>query len=117
MIFGFGKKNSEVIDLAERYRRQKAREVKTEAQSNSTTDSNISESPSSPFAFFDTSHETEQEEFIDVSDSIEKRKRLAKRILDMTNKIEDLSNQIYHLQQRIEVLEKRTGVNKFDIIE
>lgn len=39
----------------------------------------------------------------------EKRQRLGKRLLDMTNKIEDLSNQIYHLQQRIDVLEKKNS--------
>lgn len=40
----------------------------------------------------------------------ERRKKLTKRILDMTEKIEDLSNQIYRLQQRIEVLEKKSNV-------
>lgn len=43
------------------------------------------------------------------SDSGEKKKKLAKRIFEMTDRIEDLSNQIYHLQQRIEVLERKTG--------
>tara|TARA_Y100000034_G_scaffold125483_1_gene175087 strand:+ start:725 stop:991 length:267 start_codon:yes stop_codon:yes gene_type:complete len=52
---------------------------------------------------------------IDVSDSEpqtpeEKRKRLIKRLTDMTEKLEDVSNQIYLLQQRIEVLEKRLNV-------
>lgn len=41
--------------------------------------------------------------------SDEKKKKLAKRILEMTERIEDLSNQIYHLQQRIDVLERRSG--------
>jgi len=41
----------------------------------------------------------------------EKRKKLAKRLLDMTNKIEDLSNQMYHLNQRIEVIEKKLRLN------
>jgi hypothetical protein len=41
----------------------------------------------------------------------EKRKKLAKRLLDMTNKIEDLSNQIYHLTQRMEVIEKKLKLN------
>ena len=39
----------------------------------------------------------------------EKRKKLAKRIIDMTEKIEDVSNQLYHLQQRVEVLEKKSN--------
>ena len=42
------------------------------------------------------------------SESIEeKRRKLAKRLIDMTNRIDDLSNQVYHLQQRLEVLEKK----------
>ena len=43
----------------------------------------------------------------------EKRKKLAKRLLDMTEKIEDLSNQIYHLQQRIEVLERKSNIGGY----
>ncbi|HTZ41736.1 MAG TPA: hypothetical protein VMC07_00820 [Candidatus Omnitrophota bacterium] len=45
----------------------------------------------------------------DNEDSGEKKKKLAKRILEMTDRIEDLSNQVYHLQQRIDLLEKKTG--------
>ena len=39
----------------------------------------------------------------------ERRKKLAKRIADMTEKIDDVSNQLYHLQQRVEVLEKKSN--------
>ncbi len=41
--------------------------------------------------------------------SEEKRKRLAKRLMNITAKLEDLSNQIYHLQQRMELVEKKLG--------
>jgi len=54
---------------------------------------------------------------LDSEDSMtpeERRKKLAKRMIDMTEKIEDLSNQIYHLQNRIEVLEKKTGAKEFE---
>jgi hypothetical protein len=50
------------------------------------------------------------------SDSVnpdERRRKLAKRLSDMTTKIEDLSNQIYHLQQRLEVIERKLDVNRF----
>ncbi|MFC1682253.1 hypothetical protein ACFL0X_01385 [Nanoarchaeota archaeon] len=46
-------------------------------------------------------------------ESLEKKRKLAKRLSDMTNKIEDLSNQIYHLQQRIEVVERKSDVGRF----
>lgn len=39
-------------------------------------------------------------------DSDTKRK-LAKRLMDITDKLEEISNQIYHLQQRVELLEKK----------
>lgn len=41
-------------------------------------------------------------------DSEERRRKLAKRLMEMTDKMEEMSNQIYHLQQRIEVLERRS---------
>lgn len=40
-----------------------------------------------------------------------KKQKLAKRFLDMTDKIEELSNQIYHLQQRMEVIEKKLKIS------
>ena len=43
----------------------------------------------------------------------EKRIKLTKRLLDMTEKIEDLSNQIYHLNQRMEVIERKLKI-KFE---
>lgn len=44
------------------------------------------------------------------SGSAEERKRkLAKRILDMSNKIEELSSQVYKIQQRIELIEKKVN--------
>lgn len=90
-LFGFGKKSSDVLDLAERYRQQKERE-------SSASDEEISGNSES--------------DIIDLSQPQEKKKKLAKRILDMTNKIEGLSSQIYLLQQRIEVLERKNDVNK-----
>jgi NAD+--asparagine ADP-ribosyltransferase len=48
--------------------------------------------------------------YVDMGEG-EKKNKLAKRLLDMTNKIEDLSNQIYHLKQRIELLERKLKVS------
>jgi len=42
----------------------------------------------------------------------ERRKKLAKRIADITDKLDGLGNQIYLLQQRIEVLERKLNINK-----
>ena len=106
-LFGFGKKGKDVVDLGERFRKQKEKEEQI-ASSESTESSS-----QDPIAFFDSSSDSSggDPEVIDLSNSFdERRKRLAKRILEITNKLEDISNQIYHLQQRIETIEKKTNV-------
>lgn len=79
-IFDFFKKG-EVIDLSEKYRRQQESEVEGHEEGSIETDF--------------------------VGSIEERRKRLAKRIADMTDKIEDLSNKFNSLTQRIEVLERK----------
>jgi chromosome segregation ATPase len=105
-LFGFGK-NKEVVDLGERYRKHKEKvsEIKEESEQSS--------SGVTPFPFFaddntPTSTESSETEHITGAiDPSERRRRLVKRLKDMTSRIEDLSSQIYRLQQRIEVLEKK----------
>jgi hypothetical protein len=45
-------------------------------------------------------------------DAEEKRKKLSKRIMDMTDRLEELSNQMYKLQQRVELLERKTNIGR-----
>ena len=112
MRFRFGKKR-DVLDLTERYKRQqeKLEEMRVERE-----ESPQNSSPSGgAFSFLGNladSASSESNDYVDVSGAEDKRKKLAKRLLDITNKIEDLSNQIYHLQQRIELLEKKSGVGE-----
>ncbi len=109
-LFGFRKKK-EILDLTERYKKQqeKLAQVKSESQESS-------QSPSqNAFSFLgnlasNSNSETQFEEYVDVSGAEEKKRKLAKRLMDMTAKMEDLSNQIYHLQQRVELLEKKSSV-------
>ena len=105
-LFGFGKKGKDVIDLAERFRKQKEKEEKDSSKSNETE-------TASPLAFFDSSSNSSEaeSETIDLSGPDAKRKKFAKRILEITTKLEDISNQIYHLQQRIEVLERKADIS------
>ncbi|MDO8528464.1 MAG: hypothetical protein Q7S06_01065 [Nanoarchaeota archaeon] len=111
----FGKKREEVVDWTEGYKRQRAKvaEKKVETQEQEKT--------SSAFGFFGNFNRDNQSDSIPAVSSSsesesenlsedEKRRRLARRFLNITNKMEDLSNQIYHLQQRIELLEKKVGV-------
>jgi len=112
-LFKFGKKRN-IIDLSERYNKQ---QEKIQAQSESQPIDIKESSSSGAFNFLgnlaSASDSTPQtpNNYSNLSEDTEnKRKRLAKRFMDMTTKIEDLSNQIYHLQQRIEVLERKSGV-------
>jgi hypothetical protein len=110
----FGRRREEVVDLTEGYKRQQARvaEKKTEAQGGQDSSGfgffgNFNrDSSSSPIPAVSSSSSQESE---GLSED-EKRRRLARRFLDITNKLEDLGNQIYHLQQRVELLEKKVGV-------
>lgn|SRR3989344_1136776 len=91
-LFGFGSKGSDVVDLAERYRQKKNLEATSEAGTSiGTTTTNPSD-------------------FSDTDTAEERRKKLAKRIVDIMTKLEDISNQIYHIQQRLEVLERKADI-------
>lgn len=84
-FFDFFRQKKDVVDLSENATDEEEEESKVEQSS-------------------------EQEDSADISNiPIEKKKRLAKRIATISEKIDDLSNDVYHLQQRMEVLEKRLG--------
>ena len=113
-FLGFGKKK-DFVDLGEKWRKQKARadEMKSEMVP-------VADSASNAFGFLgglanasDSSSERSSD-YVDVSsgnsDAEEKKRRLTKRLVAITEKLEDLSNQIYHLQQRIELIERKAGV-------
>lgn len=115
-FFNFGKRR-DVVDLGERYRRQQERKKSSEPKSESEENSK----EEIPFAFFDNQTDENQisgsssEEVLDLSETINaRRKKLTKRILDMTSKLEETENKVYHLQQRIEVLERKLDVNRFE---
>src|SRR4030042_3030887 len=110
----FFKRGPDVLDLSERYKKQQERlkELKEETKPQSSSDN--SDVPfSGGFGIFGMSSSTTTTTDANPnssSDSIntdEKRRKIARRLMDITDKIEDLSNQIYHLQQRIEVIEKK----------
>ncbi|MCW8965934.1 MAG: hypothetical protein OQK82_04490 [Candidatus Pacearchaeota archaeon] len=96
------KKKDDFVDLGEKYKKQqeKVRNLKEEVKEESRTE------VSSPgvFGMFGASQANTEISSTDASD--EKKKKLAKRLMDMTNKIEDLSNQVFQLQNRVEELEK-----------
>jgi hypothetical protein len=123
-FFNFKRKREEVLDLSERYKRQqeqlkqiqeenKAIEPQTFASSSQSASDNAFGFLGNMASAGNTDSPQPQDEYLCVSEDInEKRKKLTKRIMDMTEKLEELSNQIYHLEQRIDVLEKKSGVGR-----
>lgn len=117
----FGSKKRDVIDLTEGYKRNKAT---TEVQSNSnstkgkTSQASQDSSGFIPLGFFADSGAPQKESFsgksFDSGDAQDRKRKLARRLVDMTEKIEDLSNQIYHLQQRLELLERKLRPDSFE---
>lgn len=111
-LFGLGKKD-DFVDLGEKYRKQqeRTREIKEDSQEENNLDLTKESQPTSPgiFGMFGGATPTiTTEESSSQENVIEKKRKLAKRLMDMTDKIEDLSNKIYHLEQRIEILESRS---------
>jgi peptidoglycan hydrolase CwlO-like protein len=121
----FGKKKEKVVDWSEGFRVSEKRisieqSNATVSPTNSDSDSyadlgvlgNFANASSSQSSSSDVSwdNDSTQQSNYQQNDSSEKRQKLAKRLLNMTNKIEDLSNQIYHLSQRMELLEKKLKI-------
>ena len=114
------KRGDDVIDLTENYRRKKVELEKKkvqESQQTPLTKVETYDEPHSSFGFLSNLASSQNSQasssYNDTSDiddgSLDdKKKRLAKRLIEMTDRIEDLSNQIYHLQQRVEVLERKS---------
>lgn len=122
-LFGF-KKRGEILDLTEKYRKNKGQTTPMPLENQAESQIPKDEGPvQTAFGFFgnlgsnsssaDQSNGSNGVETYDSENTGEKKKKLAKRLLDMTTKLEDFSNQMYHLQQRIEVLERKLDVNKF----
>ncbi len=113
-IFGFRKKEN-VLDLTKQPAQNPAKsEESSEYVQVSSAEFSRAEPPAVPtaFGFFGSSSKSATPTSAETNEPDTKRK-LAKRLIDMTTKLEDISNQIYHLQQRIEVLERKNDVNRF----
>lgn len=117
----FFKRKPKILDLTEHYHKQQEKVDAMKEEAKESSDENSS--TSSAFGFLgnlasSASPESDKvidpDGYLDVSgDASEKRKKLAKRIVSMTDKMEEISNQIYHLEQRLEVLEKKLGSSSY----
>ncbi len=120
----FGKKKRDFVDLTKHYEKQKAQlkdiqsdMVEIPKESPTTENSNAgfvslfgNANNSSPTK---TSAQETPEGYSNTINPEEKRRRLTKRIKEMTDKLENLSNQLYHIGQRLEVVERKLEVGRF----
>jgi len=112
----FGKKK-DYVDLSEKMRRnqEKIDSFRDDVSVPTSTNTNASGSNSgggffgSFFGGGGSSNPVPTESESPILDH-EKKKKLAKRLMDMTSRIEDLENQIYQLKQKVEVLEHKQRV-------
>ena len=110
----FGRKEK-TVDWTENYHRQKDRlqNLKEGVQQSAGTENpapqnagnfnflaNLATSASSSQT--PSSYPSEGDESSD-----ERKRKLARRLMEMTEKIEEMSTQIYHLSQRVELLERK----------
>jgi len=105
----FGKKKEKVVDWSEKYKVQGRRISSSKKQEDSSNLGFLGDMANGTSSSSNVSWDNDSPPSQDYVQ--EKKQKLTKRLLDMTDKIEDLSNQVYHLKQRIEVLEKKLKVN------
>jgi chromosome segregation ATPase len=105
---GLFNRKEKTVDLTERYLRQKDR---MENLKEGVKQANAQQNPTqNSFGFLrDMASSSAPSESDDNTD--ERKRRLVKRLADITEKLEDLSTQIYHLQQRVELLERKNKLN------
>lgn len=118
---GLFRKKDRVLDLTKKYKQDQERAQRTSASSENSEASPLG----GGFGIFgnadagtttSSSSDSSSGGYVDFSSGSEgddKKKKLAKRLMDMTDKLEDVSNQIYHLQQRLEVLERKLNVGGY----
>ncbi len=109
------KKKEKYVDLSEKMRKQEERLENFKSGVGETNSQVPQENQSSGgfFSFFggsgDKANVTSSGES-SFESSEQRKKKLAKRLSDMTSKMEDLENQMYHLKQKVEVLERKQKI-------
>ena|SRR4030042_6942466 len=103
----FGKKK--ILDLSEGYR-SPARKIPAKSEKSDSGFLNDMANSSSDSSSTSDNLSWDNDAPATAGEYQNKKQKIAKRLLDMTDKIEDLSNQVYHLKQRIELLEKKLKV-------
>ncbi|MBI2042864.1 hypothetical protein HYT25_00555 [Candidatus Pacearchaeota archaeon] len=113
-FFGFGKKDR-IIDLSEKYRRQREKQAINNSKTQPTKIETKSPATSGMFGMFDSQNITNQpapasNEISSEESPEEKRKRFMKKFSEMTERLDTMSTSLYHLSQRVELLEKKLNL-------
>jgi len=122
----FFRRKEKVLDLTKTYERDyeriKQRKERDNFNLNNISENSLEKKEITPFLGFESLAQNQEnssgmnssfnESFSSGDD--DRKRKLAKRLADMTEKVEELSNEVYRLKQRIEVLEKKNNVNFFD---
>jgi hypothetical protein len=104
------KKKSDYIDLSEKMRK-KQRQIDSFSETPREKEHTQTSSGGGFFNMFGGNTPTVNPPEVTSSESSEeKRRKLAKRLMDMTSKIESLENEVYQLKQRLEVMERKQRV-------
>ncbi len=106
------KKKDNYLDLSEKMRKQQEQvESFQTPSSQETPQQEQNQSSGGFFGFFGgkTNAETTQTETTSTNPE-ERRRKLGKRLIEMTSRIEEQENEIYKLKQRIELLERKQQV-------
>jgi hypothetical protein len=105
----FGKKEK-TVDLTGRYTRQKdrAENLKEGIRQSRGVEDSSRQNPGNFNFLANLASSSSQSSSGESDENPDERKRkLARRLMDITEKIEELSTQLYHLQQRVELLERK----------
>ncbi|MDO8622804.1 MAG: hypothetical protein Q7R52_01020 [archaeon] len=114
-LFRFGEEK--VVDLNEGYRRQQKVQKRKKQESSSPTVEDaflgsIAESSKKSYKFNPETGERYEDKPEESGDNEgDKRKKLAKRLMDMTDRIEEISNKLYQITQRLDVVEKKLRIS------
>lgn len=122
---GLFRRREKVVDWTERLTRQKESEnrLRQSIRENAEAQQQPPQKESSGGSFFsffgnstpsNSSTNTEaNSSYSDGGDEEERRRKLAKRLADITTRLEDLSNSIYKIEQRLELIERKISVNRY----
>ena len=120
---GLFRRRAKVVDWTERLTRQKESTDRLRQSMKENAEAEQAPKESSGGSFFNffgnttpsvsTSTESSSS-YSNAEDSSDDRKRkLAKRLSDITIKLEDLSNSIYKIEQRLELIERKMNLGKY----